>query len=159
MNVRALPLLLTTPALLAQSPEPKLLKAQYAWGYVGKDGEGQGTLSLLLEPGTGRVVLELHGLGERLCLLSGSAAAGYRLQIPRNKVDRQVPEFGALPLPFLPQLGSPAALLRLLTQGEGPGVKVTARDAQGPRKLKYNGRDEGGNEATVWLERKRWEAE
>lgn len=158
MKYRLLPLLIT-PGLLAQAPEPKLLKAQYAWGYAGKDGEGQGTLSLLLEPATGRVVLELHGLGERLCLLSGNTATGYRLQIPRNKVDRQVQDFGSLPLPFLPQLGSPVALMRLLTQGEGPGVKVTAKDAQGPRKLKYSGRDEGGNEALVWLERKRWEPE
>lgn len=159
------PALLLVPALLlAQAPaqvpaQPRILKAQYAWGYAGSDGEGQGTLSLLVEPSTGRVVLEVHGLGERLCLLSGATASGYRLQIPRSKVDRQVPDFGALPLPFLPQLGSPEALMRLLTQGEGPGVKVTARDAQGPRKLKYSGRDDGGKEVLVWLERKRWEPE
>jgi len=158
--MRSLVALLLPAALLAQVPlpEPRLLRAQYSWGYVGRDGEGQGTLSVLLEPAAGRVVLELHGLGERLCLLSGSAGA-YHLQIPRNQTDKTVPDFGSLPLPFLPQLGDVGALMRLLTKGQGPGVKVTASDAKGPRKLKYAGKDQGGNEVLVWLERKRWEPE
>jgi len=156
---------LLVPALLAAQTAPavptqtQVIRAQYAWGYAGMDGEGSGTLSVLLEPLGGRVVMELHGLGERLMLLSGTQSSGYRVQIPRQKLDQTVTEFGALPLPFLPQLGSAEALRALLTEGRGPGVKTTKRDKQGPVKLRYEGHDEHGKDVTVWLNRTRWEQE
>lgn len=136
---------------------PMPLKAQYEWGYVGADGEGKGTLSALLDTVKGKVVLELHGLGERLVLLQGDAESGYRLQIPRQKLDRTVKSLGELPVPFLPKLGSPDALLRLFEKGEGPGVKVGNQDSLGPKKLRYQGKDEQGNDVMVWLTRTRWE--
>lgn len=143
--------------LLMQSTAPQPLRAQYDWGYVGADGEGKGVLSALVDAPSGRVVLELHGLGERLVLLEGDSAGGYRLQIPRRKLDRQVKSIGELPVPFLPALGGVDGLSRLLTAGEGPGVKVSDRDANGPRKLRYKGKDEQGNDVMVWLTRTRWE--
>lgn len=149
--------LLAAACAMAQAPAPVPLRAQYEWGYVGADGEGKGTLSALLEVAKGQVVLELHGLGERLLLLEGDADAGYRIQIPRRKLDRRVKSLGDLPVPFLPALGSPAALEKLLASGEGPGVKVTERDGLGPRKLRYQGKDEQGNDVMVWLLRTRWE--
>ena len=151
--------LLLLPALAQTAPPqvPVPLRAQYAWGYAGADGEGQGTLAVLLEPTSGRLVLELHGLGERLALVSGERSTGYRIQIPRQHIDQSAPDLGALPLPFLPSLGGTDGLWRLLTQGEGPGVKVTKRDPQGPRKLKYAGKDEKGKEVLVWLTREKWE--
>ena len=136
-----------------------LIRAQYAWGYSGMDGEGSGTLSVLVEPQSGKVVLELHGIGERLMLLTGDRSSGYRVQIPRQELDQTVPTFGALPLPFLPQLGSSEALHSLLSEGEGPGVKVRKRDQRGPLKLRYGGHDEHGKDVTVWLNRTRWETE
>lgn len=143
--------------LLAQSPVPDVLRAQYEWGYAGADGEGQGTLSILLEPSAGRLVLEIHGLGERLVFLQGSRAEGYRVQIPRRNVDRTAQEIGGLPLPFLPAIGTPEALAKLLREGAAPGVKVSRRDERGPVKLAYEGRDEGGRRVQVWLKRVRWE--
>lgn len=140
-----------------QAPAPAPLRAQYDWGYVGADGEGKGTFSALVETTSGKIILELHGLGERLVLLEGDTAAGYRLQIPRRKLDRHVKSIGDLPLPFLPTLGSVEALQKLLVAGEGPDVKVTDRDALGPRKLRYKGKDEQGNDVMVWLTRTRWE--
>jgi hypothetical protein len=134
-----------------------LLRAQYQWGYVGADGQGKGTLSVLIDPATGRTVLELQGLGERLMLLEGDTAAGYRVQIPRQKIDASAPTFAAVPLPFFPQVGSVDALYRLLTEGSGAGVKVTRRDASGPVKLRYQGSDDKGREIMVWLARTRWE--
>ena len=149
----------TPPPTTTGSAEtaPDTLRAQYAWGYSGKEGEGKGTLSVLLEPASGKVVLELHGLGERLMLLTGDQASGYRVQIPRRELDQQAAAFGALPLPFLPQLGTPEALHHLLTEGTGPGVKITKRDAKGPIKLRYSGKDEQGKSVIVWLERTLWE--
>jgi hypothetical protein len=135
-----------------------VVKAQYAWGYASPDGQGKGTLNVLLEPGSGRTILELQGLGERLLLLEGNPRDGFRLQIPRREVDQKSATLGALPLPFLPRLGSPEGLYRLLTQGDAPGVKVTGRDKDGPVKMRYQGQDEGGKELTVWLTRTRWEA-
>lgn len=146
------------PAAVAPAPLP-LLRAQYGWGYAGADGQGKGTLSVLIDPASGRTVLELQGLGERLMLLDGDPKAGFHLQIPRRKLDQQAPSLAAIPLPFLPQLATPGALYRLLSQGEGPGVKVTKRDSLGPVKLSYKGVDDQGKEVLVWLQRTRWEPE
>ena len=144
-------------AVQAPAPAQSLLRAQYGWGYAGSDGQGKGTLSVLIEPASGRTILELQGLGERLVLLDGNDADGFHLQIPRQKVDLRAPTLGAVPLPFFPILGSPAALYRLLTEGAGPGVKVTRKDALGPVKLRYDGKDDRGREVTIWLQRTRWE--
>lgn len=144
------------PAPAPEAPRPAF-RAQYAWGYAGAEGEGRGTLSLLLDPATGRLVLELHGLGERLMLLTGDRAGGYHLQVPRQGVDAQAASLAGLPLPFLPALGDAEGLHRLLTKGEGPGVKARRFDASGPRSLRYQGRDDRGGEVTVWLTRTRWE--
>ena len=140
-----------------QAAARTLLKAQYAWGYSGQEGEGKGTLNLLLDTASEKVVLELFGLGERLVFLSGDRAAGYRIQIPRRELDMRGVSFDKLPRPFLPQLGSPEALHRLLAEGSGPGVKVTKRDGKGPVKLRYSGQDERGKDVLVWLQRTRWE--
>ena len=151
MLVAQAPPTLSAPALAAP------IRAQYGWGYAGPDGEGVGTLSLLMEPASGRLILELHAPGERLVLLEGDGAAGYRLQVPRQKVDQHAASLSQLPLPFLPQVPSVAALLRLLRTGEGTGVSVTKKDAQGPLKLHWRGKDARGKDEQVWLERKRWE--
>jgi hypothetical protein len=146
----------TPPAETA--PAPVLpVRAQYGWGYSGASGEGTGTLNLLMEPSSGRLVAELHGLGERLLLLEGDRASGYRLQVPRQKLDQRAATLAELPLPFLPQVASVEALLRLLQLGEGPGVSVLKKDAAGPLKLHWRGRDPQGKDEQVWLNRKRWE--
>ncbi|HEX9010511.1 MAG TPA: hypothetical protein VF804_09095 [Holophagaceae bacterium] len=154
-----IPLFLAVPAQTENAPATPVqpLRAQYGWGYEGPDGEGTGTLSVLVDAATGRLVLELHGLGERLLLLEGDRAAGYRVQVPRQKLDRHAPTLAGLPLPFLPEVASPEALLKLLRTGEGTGVTVTKRDAQGPVKLHWRGEDPRGREEQVWLDRKRWE--
>ena len=144
------------PPVTAPVPAP-LIRAQYGWGYAGPEGEGVGTLSLLLERASGRLVLELHAPGERLLLLEGDATSGYRLQVPRQKVDQRAPYLAQLPLPFLPQVPSVAALLHLLETGEGVGLTVLKRDAQGPLKLHWQGKDGRGKDEQVWLDRKRWE--
>lgn len=146
----------TPPAEVAPAPAAPV-RAQYGWGYSGASGEGTGTLNLLMEPGSGRLVAELHGLGERLLLLEGDRASGYRLQVPRQKVDQRSATLAALPLPFLPQITSVEALLHLLQAGEGAGVTILKRDATGPRKLHWRGRDPQGRDEQVWLDRKRWE--
>jgi hypothetical protein len=146
------------PAPPAPAAKP-LLKAQYQWGYAGADGQGKGDLSVLLDPATGRAILELQGLGERLMLLEGSTAAGYRVQIPRQKIDTSAPTLAAVPLPFFPQVGSVDALYQLLSDGAGAGVKVTHRDKLGPVKLRYQGTDDKGREVMVWLARTRWEVQ
>lgn len=151
-----MPLQATPPPVTSPAPVPPV-RAQYGWGYDGPGGEGVGTLSLLMEVATGRLVLELHAPGERLVLLEGSRAAGYRLQVPRQKVDQRAPTLAQLPLPFLPQAPSVEALLRLLKTGEGPGVSVLKRDAGGPLKLHWRGKDARGRDEQVWLERRRWE--
>jgi len=110
-----------------------------------------------MEPASGRLVLELHAPGERLLLLEGDQASGYRLQVPRQKLDQRAATLAQLPLPFLPQVPSVEALLRLLRTGQGAGVSVTKKDAQGPRKLHWQGKDPRGKDEQVWLERKRWE--
>jgi len=133
------------------------VKAQYDWGYASPGGTGQGTLSILVDPGTGRIIMELQGLGERLMLLEGSSAEGFHVLIPRQQVDQRSANLSALPLPFLPRLGNAEGLYRLLTKGEAEGVKVTKKDAEGPVKMRYDGKGEDGKELTVWLARKRWE--
>ena len=145
------------PPARAEAPAPPILRAQYGWGYAGADGQGKGTLNVLIEPIAGRLVLELQGLGERLMLVEGTTQEGYHIQIPRQKLDQRAPALSALPVPFFPQLGSPAALQRLLAEGTGPGVKVTKKDKLGPVKLRYEGVDDQGREVMVWLQRTRWE--
>jgi hypothetical protein len=167
--VKAIAFCLLSQILVAQAPVPApapekvepqpVLKARYAWGYSGMEGEGKGTLNILLDPGTDRVVLELYGLSERFVFLSGDRSTGYRIQIPRRELDMKAAHFSELPLPFLPQLGSPEALRKLLTEGSGPGVKVTKRDGKGPVKLSYSGQDEHGKDVMVWLQRTRWDVE
>jgi hypothetical protein len=154
-----IPGLVSAQSVPAQAPIKPVIRAQYAWGYSGMDGEGSGTLSVLVEPQSGKVVLELHGIGERLMLLTGDRASGYRVQIPRQALDRTAATFGDLPLPFLPQLGSAEALYSLLSEGVGPGVKVRKRDQRAPLKLRYAGHDEHGKDVTVWMDRTRWETE
>lgn len=140
----------------APAPRPQL-KAQYQWGYAGADGQGKGELSVLLDPASGQAILELQGLGERLMLLQGDSSSGYRVQVPRQKIDASAPTLASVPLPFLPQVGSVDALYRMLCEGTGTGVKVTRRDKQGPVKLSYKGADDKGREILVWLTRTRWE--
>jgi hypothetical protein len=146
-----------TPAIVAPAPAGPI-RAQYGWGYAGPEGEGVGTLSLLMDSATGRLVIELHAPGERLLLLEGDQASGYRMQVPRHKVDQRAASLSQLPLPFLPQVRSVQGLLQLLRTGEGTGVTVTKKDAQGPLKLHWQGKDARGKDEQVWLERKRWEA-
>ncbi|WP_243300593.1 hypothetical protein [Geothrix oryzisoli] len=146
----------TPPAAAAPAPAVPV-RAQYGWGYSGAGGEGTGTLNLLMEPASGHLVAELHGLGERLLLLEGDRASGYRLQVPRQKVDQRAATLAELPLPFLPQVASVEALLRLLRDGEGPGVSILKKDALGPLKLHWQGRDPQGKDEQVWLSRKRWD--
>ncbi len=160
---------LSSDRLVASAPTPAAvitpandlpsapLRAQYSWGYLGDDGEGKGTFSVLVNSSDGRVVLELHGLGERLMLLEGNSLSGYRVQIPRQKLDQTVSSLSELPLPFLPQIGTVEALRALILDGKGPGVKVTKKDPKGPLKLKYDGKDDRGKDVQVWLERTRIE--
>jgi len=151
-----MPLQSPPPPVVAPAPAAPV-RAQYGWGYAGSEGEGVGTLSLLMEAASGRLVIELHAPGERLLLLEGDAAAGYRLQVPRQKLDQRATHLAQLPLPFLPQVPSVAGLLHLLRTGEGTGVSVLKKDAQGPVKLHWRGKDARGKDEQVWLERKRWE--
>lgn len=145
-------------AVQAAAPAPRpLLRAQYAWGFAGGRDQGKGTLAVLIEPATGRTVLEIQGLGERLALLEGDRATGYRVQIPRQKVDVRAASLAGIPLPFFPELGSADQLYQLLADGTANGVQVTQRDASGPVKLRYQGTDAKGKDLTVWLERTRWE--
>ena len=141
----------------APAPKIEIIRAQYTWGYLGNDGDGKGTLAVLVDATTGHVVLELHGLGERLMLLEGDRIKGYRVQIPRQKLDETAPKLDELPLPFLPQISTPEALRNLITSGTGAGVKITKKDAKGPVKLKYQGKDDRGKEVQVWLQRTRIE--
>lgn len=153
-----IPLMAFFPATQeAPAFKSEVIKAQYSWGYLGDDGEGKGTLAVLVEVATGRVVLELHGMGERLMLLVGDRAKGYHVQIPRQKLDETTPKLGDLPLPFLPQVATAEGLRDLILTGTGPGVKVAKKDAKGPLKLKYQGKDDRGKEVLVWLVRTRFE--
>lgn len=133
------------------------VRAQYKWSLRGATESGSGSLTLLLEPATGRLVLEVFTYGDRLALVDGDRAGGYQLVLPKEKVNRMVPSLADLPLPFLPQAGSVEALARALALGEGEGLAVEKRDAQGPVKLRYEGQDEAGKGVEVRLTRKRWE--
>jgi hypothetical protein len=142
----------------APAPAP-LLRAQYQWAYSGGGHQIKGTLSVLVEPATGRTVMELQGYGERLMLLDGDRASGYRVQIPRQKLDARAATLAGVPLPFFPQVGSSETLYQLLTEGTGAGVQVLRRDALGPVQLRFEGLDDKGKAITVRLERTRWEPE
>ena len=141
----------------AQAAPHAAVRAQYAWSYEAADANGSGTLSLLMEPASGRLVLEIHSFGERLALLSGDATGGYRLQIPKERKDLSSPSLAELPLPFLPDVKSVEALLRALELGEGPGLTVLKRRDGVPLKLRYKSLDEKGESVLLWLTRKRWE--
>jgi hypothetical protein len=138
-------------------PTSAPLKAQYGWGYVGDGGEGTGTVNLLLDAATGKLVIELFGLGERLFFLSGDASKGYRLQIPRDKVDVRAATLSELSVPYFPKTTGLESLQRLLESGEGDGVSVSKRDDKGPVKLQYQGQDSRQKPFTVWLTRKLWD--
>lgn len=154
------------PALQAPAPETPApgtslpftsVKAQYKWSFRGATESGSGSLTLRLEPASGKLVLEVFTYGDRLALVDGDGASGYQLVLPKEKVDRTVPSLADLPLPFLPQAGSVEALARALALGEGEGLSVEKRDGQGPVKLRYAGQDEAGKPVEVRLTRKRWE--
>lgn len=153
------PLALQQPAAMQPAPAPAhaAVRAQYAWSYEAADANGSGTLSLLMEPASGRLVLEIHSYGERLALLSGDAAAGYRLQLPKERKDLNSASLAELPLPFLPEVKSVDALLRALERGDGPGLTVLKSEGGTPVKLRYKSLDEKGEAVLLWLTRKRWE--
>ena len=141
----------------AATPQPaQEVRAQFAWSYESSGGNGSGTLSLLMAPISGKLVLEIHSYGERIALLSGDASSGYRIQVPKEHTDKTVPDLARLPLPFLPEAPSIAALMKYLETGEGPGLSVLKRTAGVPVKLRYKGVDEKGGSILVWLTRKRW---
>ena len=146
------------PALEPEAPLPfTSLKAQYKWSFRGAKDSGSGSLALRLEPAGGKLVLEVFTYGDRLALVDGDSEGGYQLVLPKENVNRTVPTLTELPLPFLPQAGSVEALARALALGEGEGLSVEKRDAQGPVRLRYAGRDSEGNPVEVQLTRKRWE--
>jgi len=140
-----------------QTKAPQSFRAMYDWGFASPSGEGKGTLAILVDQANGKVVIELHALSERLMLLEGDKEGGYRIQIPRNGVDESAATLGALPLPFLPELKDVDGLVRLLTEGTGPGVKASRKDANGPKQLRWDGVDERRESCTVWLKRTRFE--
>ncbi len=152
-----LPCLVSLCASETRDVQAQPLRAQYVWGYSGLDGQGKGDLSLLIEPASGRLIAEIHGMGERLAMIEGDQAQGYHVQIPRQAVDRKGLPFSSLPLPLLARLGDVKGLYRFLHTGNLEGVKVTRKDAQGPLKMRYRGFDEQKREYMVWLERKRFE--
>jgi len=141
-----------------QMKPPQAFRAMYDWGFASPSGEGKGTLAVLVDQSNGKTVIELHALSERLVLLEGDSDSGYRIQIPRNKIDERAASLGSLPIPFLPELKDADGLAKLLTEGTGPGVKASRKDANGPRQLRWDGKDERGESCTVWLKRTRFEA-
>jgi hypothetical protein len=153
-----LPLLLVPPAIVAQpQPQRRAFRAVYDWGFASPSGEGKGALAVLVDTATDRVVVELHAISERLVLLEGDGEAGYRLLIPKNGVDERADALGALHIPFMPTLNDGADLARLLIDGAGPGIKASRRDAKGPKRLRWDGKDHRGEPCTIWLKRTRFE--
>jgi len=147
------------PALIAQEqPQRQAFRVLYDWGFASPSGEGKGTLAVLVDTSTDKVVIELHAIGERLMLLEGNGESGYRLLIPRNAVDERATALSDLPTPYLPTISSAADLARLLLEGSGPGVKASQRDSKGPKRLRWDGKDDMGEQCTVWLKRTRFEA-
>jgi hypothetical protein len=154
-----LSMLLFPPALVVQElPQAQAFRAMYDWGFSSPSGEGKGTLAVLVDTSMGKVVVELHAVGERLVLLEGDGERGYRLLIPRSAIDESAPALRDLSIPFLPTLGDANDLARLLLEGSGPGIKASRRDGKGPKRLRWDGKDHQGEPCTVWLKRTRFEA-
>lgn len=147
------------PALMEheQLNAPLAFRALYDWGFASPSGEGKGTLVVLIELSDGKTIIELHALSERLMLLEGNRERGYRVQIPRNNVDEHSHSLSGLPIPFLPSLSDAEGLARLLTEGTGPGVKASRKDKNGPRQLRWDGKDDRNEACTVWLKRTKFE--
>lgn len=147
------------PAIIEheQAKGPQAFRAMYDWGFASPSGEGKGTLVVLVDQTTGKTVVELHALSERLMLLEGNSESGYRVQIPRNGIDECAASISALPIPFLPELKDADGLVQLLTHGTGPGVKASRKDVNGPKQLRWDGKDDRKESCTVWLKRTRFE--
>ena len=50
---------LQAPPPVSAPAQATPIRAQYGWGYAGPDGEGVGTLSLLMEPLSGRLIINV----------------------------------------------------------------------------------------------------
>ncbi|MDR1840973.1 MAG: hypothetical protein LBQ86_03510 [Holophagales bacterium] len=155
-------MILFPPAITAyeqpqQPQQPQSFRAIYDWGFASPSGEGKGSLVVLVEPPSGRVIIELHALSERLMLLEGNSGDGYRVLIPRNGVDESASSLRELPIPFMPTLRDAGGLARLLLEGIGPGVKAARKDNNGPKRLRWEGKDDKNEPCTVWLKRTRFE--
>lgn len=48
-------------SLVLAQPGQAALKAQYKWGYLGPEGQGHGTMSVLVAEPSEQVVIELQG--------------------------------------------------------------------------------------------------
>jgi hypothetical protein len=140
-----------------QTKVPQAFRAMYDWGFASPSAEGKGTLTVLVDQANGKTVIELYALSERLMLLEGDTANGYRVQISKNGVDERAASLSLLPIPFLPELKDANGLVRLLTEGTGPGVKTSRKDASGPKQLRWEGKDDRRESCTVWLKRTRFE--
>ena len=150
-------MIFSPPVTQAPAPLPfTSLKAEYKWSIHNATDSGSGSLVLRLEPGPGKLVLEVFTYGDRLALVDGDAAGGYQIVLPKEHVNRIVPSLSELPLPFIPQTGSIEALARALADGEGAGLSVEKRDVLGPVILRFTGRDGAGKPVWVQLTRKRW---
>jgi hypothetical protein len=148
------------PVLIEQEQQkpPLAFRAIYDWGFASPSGEGKGTLVVLIDLSNEKVIIELHAISERLMFLEGNKDTGYRIQIPRNSIDECAPSLSEMPIPFLPALNDAHGLARLLTEGTGPGVKASRKDANGPRRLRWDGKDDRKESCTVWLTRTRFES-
>jgi hypothetical protein len=153
-------MILLPPAIIAheQPQSPQAFRAMYDWGFASLSGEGKGALVVLVNLTNGKVVIELHAMSERMMLLEGNGDTGYRVQIPRDGIDESASSLSELPIPFLPNLKDANGLARLLTEGIGPGVKASRKDANGPKQLRWDGKDNQNKPCTVWLKRTRFEA-
>jgi len=152
------PPLLIAPEEPQQPQQHQAFRAIYDWGFASPSGEGKGTLAVLLEPFSGRVIIELYALSERLMLLEGNTENGYRIQIPRNGVDERASLLSELPIPFLPALKDANGLARLLLEGIGHGVKASRKDSHGPKRLRWEGKDDKNEHCAVWLKRVRFDS-